>query len=339
MATHPADGRRTRGRVMKRLRDMLAGLRGQAGPDNRTVVHIPEPQPKKHPEGKIAIVAIYRNEAADIEEWIDYHRMIGVEKFFLYDNETTDDTNLKLRRYVQSGHVEIMPWPHFMRDTNTQAAAYAHAIARLAGRFQWLGMIDVNEFLLPTQGEMLGDILDSFDACPVVLLHWYMFGPSGHHRRPAGGVIANYTQRQKMPFEGARVAPRTAERIYKTKYLMQPALARGHVGVHTLGSTLSPQLGYNDMGEPMHAEGATPSGFRLRVNHYYTKSLAEFEAKLAGPICTRPNTTPTSARVADIMSGFAAENCVEDRLIIDMVQRLGGLPARGVADPLSVAAE
>jgi hypothetical protein len=43
--------------------------------------------------------------------------------------------------------------------------------------------------------------------------------------------------------------------------------------------------------------------------------------------------------VADIMSGFAAENCVEDRLIIDMVQRLGGLPAHGVPDPLSVAAE
>lgn len=327
------------GLVMKRFRDMLAGLRGAVGPDNRTVVHIPAPQPKKSPEGKIAIVAIYRNESADIEEWIDYHRMIGVEKFFLYDNDTTDDTNLKLRRYVQSGHVEIMPWPHFMRDTNTQAAAYAHAIARLAGRFQWLGMIDIDEFLVPAQGEALQDILDPFDACAVVLLHWYMFGPSGHRTRPPGGVIANYTQRQRMPFEGARVAPRAAQRIYKTKYLMQPALARGHVGVHTLGSTLTPLLGYNDMGEPVHDAGAAPSGFRLRVNHYFTKSLAELEAKLAGPICTKPNARPASARMADIMAGFAAENCVEDRRLIDLVQRLGGLPERGVPDPFSVAAE
>ena len=136
---------------------MLAGLRGAAGPDNRTVVHIPEPQHKNSQEGKVAIVAIYRNESADIEEWIDYHRLIGVEKFFLYDNETTDDTNLKLRRYVQSGHVEIMPWPHFMRDTNTQAAAYAHAIARLAGRFQWLGMIDIDEFLQSNDFRRLND--------------------------------------------------------------------------------------------------------------------------------------------------------------------------------------
>lgn len=318
---------------------MLAGLRGPAGPDNRTVVHIPAPQPQKRQEAKLAIVAIFRNEAADIEEWIDYHRLIGVERFFLYDNDSTDDTVDRLRRHVQAGVVEIMPWPHFLAATNTQAAAYAHAIARLAGRFQWLAMIDVDEFLVPTRGEALDGILRDFDACPVVLLHWYMFGPSGHRERPAGGVIASYTQRQRMPHEGARVTPRAAQRIFKTKYLVQPALARGHVGIHALGSTLGPLLGHNDMGEPIRTTGEALGGSRLRVNHYFTKSLAEFEAKLARPVATRPGATPARRRVADIMAGFAAENCVEDRVIIDLVQRLGGLPRRPVQDAFGVAAE
>lgn len=318
---------------------MLAGLRGTAGPDNRTVVHIPKPQPKHPQEGKLAIVAIYRDEAADIEEWIAYHRLIGVEKFFLYDNESTDDTNLRLGQHVQSGRVEIIPWPHFLRDTNTQAAAYAHAIARLAGRFQWLSMIDIDEFLVPVQGETMAEILDSFADCPVVLLRWFMFGPSGHRSRPAGGVIASYTQRQKMPHEGARAAPGAARRIYKTKYLVQPAMAREHVGTHVVGSTLTPLLGYNDMGEPMHSTGAALSGRRLRVNHYFTKSLAEFEDKLARPVATRPGGKLARRRATDILAGFAAENCVEDRVIIDLVQRLGGLPQDAGPSPFGVAAE
>ena len=331
--------RRAGDRVMKRLRDMLAGLRGAVGPDNRTVVHISEPQPKHPPEGKIAIVAIYRNETADIEEWIDYHRLIGVEKFFLYDNDTTDDTNLKLRRYVQSGHVEIMPWPHFMRDTNTEAAAYAHAIARLAGRFEWLSMIDIDEFLVPTQGEALAAILNDFASYPTVLLHWYMFGPSGHRTRPQGGVIGNYTQRQKMPQEAWHAPADTARVVLKTKYLVQPSLVRREVGVHEVGTILRPLRGYNDVGQPIRKKGEAVGGSRLRINHYFTKSLAELEAKLAGPICTKPNARPASTRVANIMAGFAAENCLEDRLIIDLVQRMGGLPSRSGPDPAAIAAE
>lgn len=318
---------------------MLAGLRGAVGPDNRTVVHIPEPQPKKRREGKLAIVAIFRNEAADIEEWIAYHRLIGVERFFLYDNDSTDDTVHRLQRHVREGVVEIMPWPHFLAETNTQAAAYAHAIARLAGRFQWLAMIDIDEFLVPTRGEALDEILREFDACPVVLLHWYMFGPSGHRQRPAGGVIASYTQRQRTPHEGANLPSRAAQRVFKTKYLVQPALARGHVGIHVLGSTLDPLIGYNDMGEPIRAAGEALGGSRLRVNHYFTKSLAEFEAKISRPVATRPGATPARRRVADIMAGFAPENCVEDRVIIDLVQRLGGLPQRPAQDSFGVAAE
>lgn len=305
----------------------LRGLFGAGKPgaiDNSEVVHILEPKPRGAQEGMLAVVAIYRNEAAYIAEWIAYHRLIGVDKFFLYDNETTDETNRILAPHVASGLVEITPWPHFMAGVNTQAAAYAHAIARLAGRFKWLAIIDIDEFLVPARRERLPDILRDYEAYPAVMLYWHMFGPNGHRTRPEAGVIASYTQRQKMPDEGGLPAE-DGKRIYKTKYLVQPLLARNHVASHTVGTTALPLLGFNDMGKPVRQMGDGVSGARLRINHYFTKSEAELEAKLAGHRIAKHGARRSASRVNEVLAGFAAGNCIEDRVIIDLVDHLGGL--------------
>ena len=41
----------------------------------------------------LAVVAIMKNEAPYVKEWLDYHLLAGVDHFFIYDNETPD--NLK----------------------------------------------------------------------------------------------------------------------------------------------------------------------------------------------------------------------------------------------------
>ena len=40
----------------------------------------------------LAICAVYRNEAPYLREWIEFHRLVGVERFFLYNNRSTDTT-------------------------------------------------------------------------------------------------------------------------------------------------------------------------------------------------------------------------------------------------------
>lgn len=313
---------------MKALTSLFGGRSQPLPPDNSERVHILEPKAKGPQEGTIAVVAIYRNEAAYIAEWIAYHRLIGIEKFFLYDNDTTDGTNAILAPHVASGLVEIMPWPHVLAHTNSQAAAYAHAIARLAGRFRWLSIIDVDEFLVPVRNESLHDILKDYEGFPAVLLYWHMFGPNGHRTRPAAGVIASYTERQKMPDEGG-VSAAEGKRIYKTKYLVQPHLAREWVASHMVGTTALPLIGYNDVGRPMREMGDAISGARLRINHYFTKSMAELEAKLAAPRVAKPGALRSGNRVSEVMAGFAPENCIEDRTIIALVERLGGLGHKG----------
>jgi GT2 family glycosyltransferase len=52
------------------------------------------------------------DEARDLREWIEFHRLQGVERFYLYDNGSTDDTEEVVRPYVEEGIAELVPWPH-----------------------------------------------------------------------------------------------------------------------------------------------------------------------------------------------------------------------------------
>ncbi len=48
-------------------------------------------------EYEIVYVAIAKNEGPYIREWIEYHRQVGVQKFLIYDNESTDQMRTLFR--------------------------------------------------------------------------------------------------------------------------------------------------------------------------------------------------------------------------------------------------
>src|ERR1035437_1118064 len=70
----------------------------------------------------LGITTLMLDEARDLREWIEFHRLQGVERFYLYDNGSTDDTEEVVRPYVEEGIAELVPWPH--------AGAQRAAIAR-----------------------------------------------------------------------------------------------------------------------------------------------------------------------------------------------------------------
>ena len=39
----------------------------------------------------LAVGAIFQNEARYLREWIEFHRRQGVERFYLYENNSSDD--------------------------------------------------------------------------------------------------------------------------------------------------------------------------------------------------------------------------------------------------------
>ena len=67
---------------------------------------------------------------------------------------------------------------------------------RSIGRFEWVGFIDADEFVVIGDNRSIGEFLSEYRTEAGVALHWYMFGSNGHIDRPtAGPVIAEYTRR------------------------------------------------------------------------------------------------------------------------------------------------
>ena len=59
----------------------------------------------------LTLCAIAKNEGRYLQEWIEYHKMLGVEKFFIYDNDSADNTLEILQPYIDANLVEYCYFP------------------------------------------------------------------------------------------------------------------------------------------------------------------------------------------------------------------------------------
>jgi glycosyltransferase involved in cell wall biosynthesis len=136
---------------------------------------------------RTVLTAIVKDEADYIVDWLCYHISLGVEHFFIYDNGSSDNTRELLTKFVNGGVVTLVSWP--MRGG--QIDAYSHAIKFLSGNAEWVGFLDIDEFLVMHEHENVYEFLSSLNA-DQVLLPWRNFPYSGHQDPPVSvkGVAA-----------------------------------------------------------------------------------------------------------------------------------------------------
>jgi hypothetical protein len=134
--------------------------------------------PKKY---NLSICCIFKNEADHLKEWIEYHRLVGVNHFYLYNNGSTDTSTRVLLPYMREGVVTLIDWPDcfdeldedemFIWSLNRQVAAFEHSVKfKAAGQTKWLVCLEVNEFLVPVEASTLNEILDEHDDHPGITL-------------------------------------------------------------------------------------------------------------------------------------------------------------------------
>ncbi len=58
------------------------------------------------PEGYVAICLIVKEQQRDLRYWIEYHKWLGVEKFYVMDNNSTVPMLHSLLDYASQGIVE-----------------------------------------------------------------------------------------------------------------------------------------------------------------------------------------------------------------------------------------
>jgi hypothetical protein len=133
-------------------------------------------------------------EQDSIREWLDYHRSIGFEHFFIYGND--DDERVlagTLASYIASRIVTFNHCP----EVGAQVRMYLHFLRCYGRSSEWICFLDQDEYLrLPGFHDRVSELTNragkSFDS---VQLNWLNFGTSGYAARPAGSVLRQYTRR------------------------------------------------------------------------------------------------------------------------------------------------
>lgn len=141
----------------------------------------------------LSICAIFQNEATYLKEWIEYHRIVGVEHFYLYNNHSRDHYLEVLRPYMDSGVVTLIDWPvpstPIAAYRAGQCAAYADCFKKVEGESFWVAVVDIDEFIVPKDRPNLPAFLKEYEQYAAVVIQWQVFGTSGYYDLPPGKLL------------------------------------------------------------------------------------------------------------------------------------------------------
>jgi hypothetical protein len=216
----------------------------------------------------IAICCIVKNEDAYLPEWIEYHRSIGVEKFFVYDNESTIPLNTTLNNYINKGIVTVEPMPGKVQ----QMLAYGKCLAENGNKCKWIAFIDIDEFIVPKNNTgNLADFLMAYENYGGLGINWMVFGSNEQIEKPAGLQIQNFTKRTL----------KTHPINTHIKSVVQPRHVSGVPGDPHHFIYKKGMFCVNENFERIDGPLVTHNSNKIQLNHYLLRSLAEYKEKIS----------------------------------------------------------
>jgi hypothetical protein len=215
-----------------------------------------------------ALCAIMKNEGAYILEWVAFHRLIGFNEIFIYDNDSTDNTRDLLARLKAANIVNSIAWPSVV-GVAPQRSAYGDVLPRV--KSEWVCFIDADEFINLKQDDSIQAFLQRFPAnVSAVAMNWRVFGSNGQTSFGADLVTRRFARGSK------RQAPvnRHCKTIVRVKDIDEMHIHRCFL---QRGSYV------DEAGQAVEVErlGLTPSPRTdlVQINHYVVKSQQEFALK------------------------------------------------------------
>lgn len=221
--------------------------------------------PANRADGRVTIVAILKGEEPFLDEWIAYHRLVGVDRFLLYDN----DDRLPLGRLLarHGPRVAVVDWPGEHAELpglNKQTKAYTDALARVDT--EWVAFLDGDEFLVVREHADVPAFLADCGDAGAVQLTWHLFGGGGRLENPREGVTAGLTRRRALPGRMTKGVNRVAA-VAAIRSAHRCALKPGFAAVdaNRRPFTAEPYPGKSDV---------------AHVNHYMCRSYRDWMKRI-----------------------------------------------------------
>lgn len=214
---------------------------------------------------RVSVCAMFQNEAPYFREWLEFHKLMGVEHFYLYNNLSSDNYLQVLMPYIEKNEVEIIDWPFYEKDwIGVQCRAYNDCLKRAYGVAQWVAFLDLDEFLFSPQHENLIDFLKNYEQFGGVCANWQLYGTSDIKQIPQNKLMIEMLL-HKAPVENRRnhMVKSIVQPIYATHCTSPHFFYYRDNRYHVLpnkNSIPTPFFGYSEI-----------SIDSLRINHYWCR--------------------------------------------------------------------
>lgn len=224
----------------------------------------------KYKHKKIDLCVIIKNEAPYIREWIKYHKLLGIENFYIFNNDSTDALDNVLHPFLAEGNVHLYNLSGKVRQLD--AYNIGLKLARKSGNY--LLVLDADEFLfLRDKSDNITEIVNHFfkdnKLAGGIVFNWCIYGSSHFEKRQSGLVTQIYTYRSNFDFENNK----------NVKSLVDPEKTAAFTNPH-FAEYYGNYQAFNLQGKAVEGPYSKPvDNPRVRINHYFTKSKEEFLAK------------------------------------------------------------
>lgn len=219
---------------------------------------------------EFGICTVFKNDSRFLKEWIEYHRLVGVDHFWLYNNDSSDNYKEVLAPYIYSGLVELIDWPSSSQIPDNvwhytyivQTGAFNDAIQRSRENTKWLAIIDSDEFLVPVKENSILDTMEKyFPHVSGLCVNWQMYGTSNIKE-----IQSNELMIEKLIYK----APVNFEKNFLYKSIVKPKEVISCSNPHFMNYTY-PHYHVNANGDRMHIENPGVYIDKIRINHYWTR--------------------------------------------------------------------
>ena len=241
----------------------------------------------------IVICTVLLNEKLYVDEWILYHRAIGVDHIYIYDNNLIDTFGYLNQSYP--GFVSVYHWPGKL----SQIPAYEHFHSLHKTEPLWVAMIDCDEFLVfrdnRTAKEYIHHIIAnaSLDKSNVmkgslvgsVFISWYRFGADGETNYSTGYVLDRFRTREMVLNSGKTIIYAPALIVESLLFLHYVMVKPGWHSVYADGQPCGNSkyflFAHRDKAFYEKCPGfRAPTDQTAVIHHYFTKSWEEWVKKV-----------------------------------------------------------
>lgn len=226
-----------------------------------------------------AIVLIAKDENRDIKEWLEYHLIVGIEHFYIYDNGSHESFKKILDSYIEKGIVTY----HWFPGELKQLEAYNHAIEHYKKDVRYMAFIDADEFLVSMEDKKIPQVIDAIidkyengkykisGHAGGIGINWRNYGTSGNIESADELVIKSHIMRtfddNEINVHIKTIAnPRVLRGFSNTPHA--PEYEKGYYSISENGSYIPSAFFFDSKCE------------LIRINHYYMKSEKEYFEKV-----------------------------------------------------------